>query len=115
MRRVSQPGRFVRVAACQPGEAANAGLVPTWVTEGVATVDRITYPLFNKAWAIATYMKHAQPKEEYVLVLDSDMLLHRPFLPADFGIAPGRAASENMWYLEVHPRTLCHNTLGSTA
>lgn len=104
---MKQPGRFVRVAACQPGQAANTGVVPTWVTQGVDTVDRITYPLFNKAWAIAAYMKHGKPEEEHVLVLDSDMLLHRPMLPADFGVAPGRAASENMWYLEVHSRTPC--------
>ena len=101
----------MRIAACQPGEVANAALVPTWVTEGVNSVDSITYPLFNKAWAIAAYMKHARPQEECVLVLDSDMLLHRPFLPSEFGIAPGRAASENMWYLEVRVRLMCSVTV----
>ena len=91
----------MRIAACHAGERAPSQLVPTWTTVGVDNVDHITYPLFNKAWAIAQYMRQARPVEEYVLVLDSDMLIHRPLLPADFGIAPGRAAAENMWYLEV--------------
>ena len=103
-RRAKQPGRFVRIAACLPGKGLPTPLVPTWVTEGVEYVDHITYPLFNKAWAIAAYMKHAAPKEDFVLVLDSDMLIHAPFLPSDFGIAPKRAAAENMWYLEVSPK-----------
>jgi hypothetical protein len=41
-------------------------------------------------------MELAVPSEEYILVLDSDMLIRRPFLPADFGIHRGRAAAENM-------------------
>ena len=99
--RSKQPGRLVRIAACHAGEREPSPLVPTWRTAGVDNVQHITYPLFNKAWAIAQYMRRAKPPEEYILVLDSDMLIHRPFLPADFGVAPGRAAAENMWYLEV--------------
>jgi hypothetical protein len=99
--RSGQPGRLVRIAACFKGEAEPTALVPTWTTTGVDYVDHIQYPLFNKAWAISEYMQRAQPQEEYVLILDSDMLLHSPLLPSEFGIAPGRAAAENMWYLEV--------------
>ncbi len=41
-------------------------------------------------------MDLAKPAEEYVLVLDSDMLIYKPFLPEDFNLAKGVAASENM-------------------
>lgn len=41
-------------------------------------------------------MELARPPEEYILVLDSDMLIHKQFLPSDFKVAKGTAASENM-------------------
>lgn len=41
-------------------------------------------------------MELAQPQEDYILVLDSDMLIHRPFLQSEFSVARGRAASGNM-------------------
>ena len=43
------------------------------------------------------YLKHARVLEEYILVLDSDMLIRRPILPRDFGVTETEAASENMW------------------
>lgn len=43
------------------------------------------------------YMKRAHVTEDYILVLDSDMLIRRPMLPADFNVSETQAASENMW------------------
>ena len=34
-----------------------------------------------------------QVPEEYVFILDTDMLLRRPFLPSELHVRPGRAAS----------------------
>ena len=42
-------------------------------------------------------MKRARVTEDFILVLDSDMLIRRPMLPADFGVSKMQAASENMW------------------
>lgn len=42
------------------------------------------------------FMELARPAEEFVLVLDSDMLIYKPFIPTDFNLAKGVAASENM-------------------
>ena len=47
------------------------------------------YPIYNKPWVLAQWFKMVKPIEEYFLVLDSDMVIHRPFLPEQFGIAPG--------------------------
>ena len=47
------------------------------------------YPIYNKPWVLAQWFKMVKPTEEYFLVLDSDMVIHRPFLPEQFGIAPG--------------------------
>lgn len=52
-RRSGQPGRFLRIAACLPGEGKPTALVPTWTTEGVLDVGHIQYPLFNKPWALS--------------------------------------------------------------
>ncbi|CAL5226830.1 g9694 [Coccomyxa viridis] len=98
--RSGQPGRFVRIAACLPGEGAPTDLVPTWKTEGIVDVGGIVYPLFNKPWALHMYMKRARVTEDFILVLDSDMLIRRPMLPAAFGVSEIQAASENMWYLD---------------
>ena len=49
------------------------------------------YPIYNKPWVLAQWFKMVKPTEEYFLVLDSDMVIHRPFLPEQFGIAPGPA------------------------
>ncbi|CAK0786275.1 hypothetical protein CVIRNUC_009488 [Coccomyxa viridis] len=98
--RSQQPGRFVRIAACLPGENAPTKLVPTWTTQGVIELDHVVYPLFNKPWALSMYLRHAHVTEDYILVLDSDMLLRRPMLPAHFRVSESTAAAENMWYLE---------------
>ena len=52
LRRSQQPGRFVRIAACLPGEQPPTKLVPTWTTQGVIELDHVVYPLFNKPWAL---------------------------------------------------------------
>ncbi|KAK9908125.1 hypothetical protein WJX75_002968 [Coccomyxa subellipsoidea] len=101
--RSKQPGRFVRIAGCTRDASEDqllTDLVPLWTTEGVWEYGGFEYPLFNKAWAIKQFMEHAKPQEDYILVLDSDMLIHWPFLPSEFQLAKGRAASGNMWYLE---------------
>lgn len=43
------------------------------------------------------YLRHAHVTEDYILVLDSDMLLRRPMLPAHFRVSESTAAAENMW------------------
>ena len=48
--------------------------------------------------AAVQYLRHARVTEDFILVLDSDMLLRRPLLPAHFRVSKGSAAAENMWY-----------------
>ena len=48
--------------------------------------------------AAIQYLRHARVTEDYILVLDSDMLLRRPLLPAHFRVSKNTAAAENMWY-----------------
>lgn len=48
-----------------------------------------SYPIYNKPWVLSQWFKIAKPTEDYFLVLDSDMTIHRPFLPEQFQVAPG--------------------------
>ena len=47
------------------------------------------YPILNKPWVLSQWFKIAKPTEEYFLVLDSDMIIHRPFLPEQHQVGPG--------------------------
>ena len=48
--------------------------------------------------ALVQYLRHAHVSEDFILVLDSDMLMRRPLLPAHFRVSESTAAAENMWY-----------------
>lgn len=61
------------------------------------------YAAYNKPGAVVDFLEHIKPKEEWVLVLDSDMLLRRPFLPEHFNLSRGWAMAANYDYLKgVH-------------
>ncbi|KAG1663021.1 hypothetical protein FOA52_016036 [Chlamydomonas sp. UWO 241] len=46
----------------------------------VHPVTHDNYAAYNKPEAVIDYLQHVSPDEEYVLVLDSDMIMRRPFL-----------------------------------
>jgi len=46
---------------------------------------------------VSTWLKEAAPPEEYILIVDSDMLFRRPLLPGPLGVQLGTAASQNQW------------------
>lgn len=48
-----------------------------------------SYLIYNKPWVLKQWFKEAKPVQEYYLILDSDMTIHRPFLPTHFQVGPG--------------------------
>jgi len=46
---------------------------------------------YNKPEAVVDWLEHETPEEEYVVVLDSDMILRHPFLVEDMHPSPGWA------------------------
>lgn len=56
---------------------------------------------YNMAGTVLHWVKHAHIKEEYILILDSDMVLLRPLLPSQLGIAPGHAVADFYGYLKA--------------
>eukprot|EP00798_Chlamydomonas_sp_ICE-L_P031864 gene31864-7071_t len=82
-----QPGKLTRVACCTDDErnsysdayktSVNTFLAPSFAIHPRTGDD---YPPYNKPEAVISYLEHTTPEEEYMLVLDSDMILRRPFL-----------------------------------
>lgn len=87
-RESGQPGNVTRVVNCSPGNTEQYGrmmmeLMPTfWAREYLENTDiKDTYAAYNKPGAVVDFLQKAPAEERYVIILDSDMLLHRPFLP----------------------------------
>jgi hypothetical protein len=53
------------------------------------------YPPYNKPYAIARWLEHAEPATEQVLVLDPDMVFVRPFVPR---VQPGQPLAHDSTY-----------------
>jgi hypothetical protein len=106
-RESNQPGPLSRVMCCTPREAASysgamLSLVPTHVAPSLTKNphNNDTYAAYNKPAAIIDWLAHKPPKEEFVLVLDSDMILRHPFLPGRFPmVRPGWAVSGKYDYM----------------
>lgn len=45
------------------------------------------------------WLKHVDPKEDWILVLDSDMYLRKPFYPQFFNATPGWCISADYTYM----------------
>jgi hypothetical protein len=60
------------------------------------------YAAYNKPVAVKDWLEHhPHPKEDWVLLLDSDMLLRRPFRPRDFNLTKGWAIAGHYDYMKV--------------
>jgi hypothetical protein len=57
------------------------------------------YPGINKPVAVVDWLANTDVKEDYVLVIDADMIMRRPILPQEVGAAPGTAISGFFGYL----------------
>jgi hypothetical protein len=108
-RAAKQPGRLTRVMCCAPGEAEAyaqtraevLALVPTHVAPSFSRDEEAgdDYAAYNKPGGVMHWLEHGGVKEEWILVLDSDMMLRRPFDPADFNLTRGWATGARYDYL----------------
>ena len=74
--------------------------VPTYYTsENVDPTGHDHYFPYNKPWGVSRWLREIKPAEEFILMLDPDMAFNRRMLPADFGIRPGRAAAQEIFYM----------------
>jgi hypothetical protein len=91
---------------CTPEEARHykrdmLGIVKTHIAPSYTVHPRTgdVYAAYNKPEAVVDWLQHVTPAEDWVVVLDSDMLLRRPFLPSDFNLTRGWAISARYDYM----------------
>eukprot|EP00882_Tetradesmus_deserticola_P020655 GHRQ01022317.1.p1 GENE.GHRQ01022317.1~~GHRQ01022317.1.p1 ORF type:complete len:275 (+),score=55.90 GHRQ01022317.1:116-940(+) len=101
-----QTGPLSKVMCCTKDEAAAykkdmLGVVKTHVAPSYAVHPRTgdAYAPYNKPEAVIDWLAHVTPKEEWIVVLDSDMLLRRPFVPSDFNMSRGWATGARYDYM----------------
>jgi hypothetical protein len=60
------------------------------------------YQAYNKPKAVSDWLEHnPHPKEKWILLIDADMLLRRPFLPEEFNLTKGWAMAAHYDYMKV--------------
>lgn len=59
------------------------------------------YSAYNKPEAVIDWLAHNDIDEEFVLILDADMIMRAPFIPEDLGAKAGTAISAYYGYLKV--------------
>eukprot|EP00775_Hariotina_reticulata_P011815 gene11815-11959_t len=106
-RKSKQPGSLVRVANCNPEDSQNydhrmLDYVQTHMAPQFVYNEELDdwYAPYNKPAAVVDFFKHNDPKEEYVAVLDSDMLLRKPFDPKQLNVTRGWALAADYNYLK---------------
>ncbi|KAL4426165.1 hypothetical protein ABPG77_007447 [Micractinium sp. CCAP 211/92] len=106
-KRSGQPGPITRIMCCTPEEyerlpEADRDLVPTHVAPSFTHHPRLgdVYSAYNKPLAIIDWLAKNEVKEEFVLVIDADMIMRTPFTAEDVGAKPGLACAAYFGYMK---------------
>ncbi len=103
---VRQPGPITRLLACSDEQLANysgLGIGPTFVhhnmRDGHPLINETGYPSYNKPASVMFWLAQNNVTEEYVALLDTDMLLRTPLDPIALGARRGVVVSAEYTYL----------------
>lgn len=87
-KKIKQPGQLTRIVSCTPEEWAamsteSRDIVQTHVAPNYAVHPRTgdRYPAYNKPMAVIDWLAKTEVKEDYVLIIDADMIMRRPIVP----------------------------------
>jgi hypothetical protein len=104
-----QPGKVTRVMCCTPEEKAKylkerkemLDLMDTHIAPSFTVHPRTKdiYAAYNKPEAVIDYMDHVDPAEDWMLVLDSDMLIRKPFTYEQFKAKKGLGVGARYDYM----------------
>ena len=62
-------------------------------------VDEEGYPSYNKPYSLMAWLEAEDIAEDYIMMLDGDMLMREPIDPVALGAARGRVVSAEYTYL----------------
>lgn len=104
-KKARQTGPITRILSCtdeQRQTYKDIDLVPSHVVPSL-TVDREhddVYSAYNKPGAVMYWLRDVHPTEDFILVIDADMIMRQPFDPVALGAGPGWAISAFFTYMK---------------
>ncbi|EIE18946.1 hypothetical protein COCSUDRAFT_68096 [Coccomyxa subellipsoidea C-169] len=106
-RRAGQEGPLTRLLPCTKEElkshtpieiqGVNTYVAPSFAQDSEHDDN---YPPYNKPGAITHWLRFAEPEELYILIMDSDIIMRRPYLPEELKVRPGWAAAPYFDFLK---------------
>ncbi|KAL6778995.1 hypothetical protein ACKKBF_B19215 [Auxenochlorella protothecoides x Auxenochlorella symbiontica] len=106
-RLAGQPGPLTRIMSCTHEELEamspeERNICPTHVAPSYTVHPRTgdIYSAYNKPVAVIDWLARTEVKEEYVLIIDADMIMLTPFLPDEVGASRGWAVSAYFSYMK---------------
>lgn len=106
-RKTGQPGKITRILCCTKEEYdrlpdADKNLVPTHWAPSYTVHPRTgdVYHAYNKPLAVLDWMSKTNVEEDYVLVIDADMIMREAFIPEELGAKPGWAVAAFFGYMK---------------
>lgn len=106
-KKAGQPGPLTRIVSCSPGEwekmsSEEKTLVQTHVAPSYTNHPRTgdVYPAYNKPVAVIDWLAKTDVLEDFVLIIDADMIMRKPIIPKDVGARKGWAVSAFFGYMK---------------
>lgn len=106
-RKSGQPGPLTRIMSCTQEELKQVSeeelsLVTTHIAASFTVHPRTgdVYSAYNKPVAVIDWLANNDVKEDYVLIIDADMIMRSPFLPIESGAKPGWAVAAFFGYMK---------------
>ncbi|CAD7695974.1 unnamed protein product [Ostreobium quekettii] len=104
--KAGQPGNLTRIASCtrqqlslmrrEDRDMVQTHIAPSWEKHPTKPDD---YPPYNKPTGVMDWLDKANPREEWILMVDPDMLFRAPLTPETLGVADGWSAGAHYSYL----------------
>ncbi|DBA88087.1 TPA: hypothetical protein ACH3X2_005086 [Trebouxia sp. C0005] len=104
-RKAGQTGPITRIISCtdeQKQTYKDIDLMPSHIVPSL-TQDKEhndVYSAYNKPGAVMYWLRDVQPSEDFILVIDADMIMRQPFNPVALGAGPGWAISAFFTYMK---------------
>lgn len=104
-RKAGQAGPITRIISCtdeQKQAYKDMDLMPSHTVPSL-TQDKEhndVYSAYNKPGAVMYWLRDVQPTEDFILVIDADMIMRQPFNPVALGAGPGWAISAFFTYMK---------------
>eukprot|EP00884_Botryococcus_braunii_P005119 jgi/Botrbrau1/14608/Bobra.67_2s0008.1 len=104
--KAGQPGKLTRLVSCSDADRAKYKDIdvdipthfgPSWTFHPTSGD---IYSGINKPVVVADWLHVAKPQEDYIIILDADMVMREPLDPVAMGVKPGWAVAAFFGYMK---------------